>query len=278
MAAVVEEELQRDSENQPTKVYWVEDDAGAALSFEDAQTAVLAVAPSSIDGATVTDARREQISDFVWRFTLSYSVRQLRPLKQPPTNAGTASYEDGFQFRAKRTVYKFAEPISTTPAGAPDLQGLIGFQKVGADREHAGLAVDPPPVARYRKYAFSNAQVSSTYLSLVEAMCVGPGVANSAPIFGRGVGEVCLVSANLVRRDDSSLSAYFGFGYLETKTYSIGNETVDVKGGQTLYAPFTKRVVSPTPILGKKIIIPFPLAAYVYQLRPTGDLNNLFPS
>ena len=273
MTAIATLEVINDSEDSPVRTYWVEDDTdpgGAAVSLSEATTAVENVAPAAINGADPGAFRRQQISDFYWRISVPYLARQLRPL----TPQDTGTFIDGCQFRAKAFRYFEGDPIDTLPNGAPSSEGLIGVERIGQENVHRGKLVTPPAIARTRRIVLTNAQVSSTYVSLVESMCVDPGTWNSLPIFGRNAGTVCLVAVNLSQRDDDSFSAFFGFGYRPESSVTVGDETVSLQGSDFIGGFTRKQVIT---VAGQKITTPKPVIVYQYRLQNFADLNTLFP-
>lgn len=271
MAVTVTLERIRGSEDNPSRSYYVEDDAGAAVTEDAAIAAVAAVAPASIRGAeALASMQTNQLTDYAWRCVQPYSLRQLRPL----TPLGTGQTVDGCQFRAKAFRYFDGTPFATEPTGAPSLEGLVGLKAVGQDTEHQGYLVTPPSIARFRRITLTNTQVSSTYVSLVESMCVDPGTVNSAPIFGRAAGQVCLVAANLTQSSDDTFSAYFGFGFRTNRTIDVNGETMNLNGFDFVQYLRRKKTIT---IAGKKVITPTVAAAYQYRPQNYADLNTLFP-
>ncbi|TWT35314.1 hypothetical protein KOR34_02040 [Posidoniimonas corsicana] len=271
MSAVATLELINDSEEAPSRTYWVEDDAdpgGATVSESAAMAAVLAVAPASIDGAYAGPLSRQQINDHYWRVSLSYSrrLRYLTPLQ-------AATEIRGFQFRAKPKRYEVGAPVAKAPSVAPDLpDDLVGFDWQGSEYVHRGVLVTPPSIADTVRFIIPNTAWTGTYISLIQAMCVDPGAWNSAPFQGRPAGSVCLVAASIQQRDDASYAAQLGFGYDAGFSYTFLGDTLNLQGGDQLQ--LIKRTKTVT-VASRKLVVPNVRAAYQLRLPPRADLNNL---
>lgn len=271
MAAVATLELINDNEESPARQYWVEDDTSpgdVAVSESAAMAAVAAVAPASIDGVAGNWMRRQQLNDYFWRITLSYS-RQLRKL----TPLSSSTYIRGFQFRAKPRRYFVGAPTAKAPSTIPDLpNNLAGFEWQGEEFVHRGVLVTPPSVADTVKFVVPNASYSSTYISLVQAMCVDPGTWNNATFNGRAAGTVCLVAATITQRDDSAYAVQLGFGYRGLDTVSLGGDTLNLYGCDVVEFLQKPKTITVGSI---KFSVPTAAGAYQYRFPQTADLNTL---
>lgn len=266
MATQTIQEVEVGSLDSPAMPYYVYDDGDppASVSLTTALNAVLAVAPTTVQGAAQTGMTYEQEADHAWRVTMQYAARRLKKLE--PLEVGQERVR--FNFSVKNKFLFVATEIDEFPTGSPSYGGMLNVRAGGGGTNAVGATIQAP-VENLGKQAIVS---TTTAASLAPTIASMVGYVNSATVGSYAVGELMLTSFRGQQRDDDTFDLNLGWAYKpNVTTEDWGDVTgVSYKGHEYVWA-YTKDVVDRSD----NALYQTPQFVYVHQVWPTANLNSV---
>lgn len=244
------------------------EDTGGTLSYDDALSAAIAAAPTSILNAQIntTDIVVMGRSRDSVAFEINYGRKSVLTLTRS-IQAATRP-QPRFNFFSPSAVYDSGGDATSLYAGFKTKLNHAGSMfEFNAGKP---VIVDPLSESRTLSYNTSLAFVTDSYLTTVEEM-VNNGVFNNATFLGNAAGQLQLVSFTASEQTDGSWSLGYGMGFRENRT------SVSVADGIVL--PTLRGCDSYWPIYEEKFadgkVQPFIKAVVVGQQWEMDDFTAL---
>jgi hypothetical protein len=233
-----------------------------------AETALLDEIDATYRGLVRGQPNLKHIGYEAWHATVEY-IDPDSPDAEDPPETGESEYH--FEIGGETVhITQSISTISKTKAGggdAPDFKGAIGIQPDGSI---AGVDVFAPTFHFSETHYLAVAAVTAAYKATLAGLAYH---VNNDTFKGHPAGEVLSMGASGSQRgsDDWQISFPFGARKNEANVSIGGVITVPaVKGWEYLWVLYREK----EDAVAKKIVQQ-PLAAYVEQVYPTGDLSGM---
>jgi hypothetical protein len=209
----------------PSVAITVFESTGAALGYDAAFAAALAVAPATIFGATL-DTNNASVLDQSLH-TITFELEYTRNVTLTLTRSIDAQTES-------KKLHNFIAPVGVFDSGG-DVSSSYGNLQWKLERQGSAAefnsgkptVVDPLRASRSLSYTTNQTFINDTYLDTIEDM-VERGVFNSTEFLGRPIGSLQLVGFSADEGVTGDWSIGYSFGYKKAQT------SVDIGDGVTI--------------------------------------------
>lgn len=232
-----------------------------------ATAAVLAVVPTVFEGLVLQRLTYDEAGDLLFEITVPYGKAQ----KKQPRETGVVSREFQIGLESAHIVLSRGTIDKYAPAGetAPEQHRKIGVQDDGTCE---GVDVQVPTYGFSVTIRPDNSAVTQAYRVLAGYLV---GMVNLSEFEGYQPGEVLFAGAGGGERNEDDSEIRLDFLVRRNQTgITIGSITgIDKDGWDYLWVMYEKKEQTDG---GTKRTIRTPVAAYVEEIFPRGDLTALY--
>ena len=247
----------------PYLVFGAEDE-DAALSAARSKAASHSISGMVLDSLEVT----ERINDDTWKVKAIYEAEDGETPDNPDTDDETSSFAfdtGGGTMHRNQSL----KTVAKVPNDAPDFNGAIEVDNEGNVN---GVDVTMPVLNFTETHTMAGSRVTTSYKKSVAALT---GTVNRSSFRGFAAGEVLFLGASGQKRSKKASAPWeitFRFAVSPNQSsLSVGKLKVsNKKGWDYLWVRYADKVSD-----NRKNVIKEPVAAYVEQVYPEGDLGNL---